>query len=208
MFPVAAGAANGGAGAPDVPVSNGGGTPSGGSVLCTVTVPAAGGTVTCSGVTVTEGPTTKGLSIVLSTSTGPVCSVGPALSASFVDPTTGLAVSGPLSTPVTVTLANGNIASGQTVLVYDSSSGEWVLAPSGAVSSGSASGGSVSGVLTGNGAFVATTSNCSAAIPGATLAVTGKPFFVEELMAGGLIVGGALTLGIVLRRRPTRKTAA
>jgi hypothetical protein len=40
------------------------------------------------------------------------------------------------------------------------------------------------------------------------LAVTGKPFFGEELMAGGLIVGGALTLGIVLRRRPTRKTAA
>jgi hypothetical protein len=137
-----AGAAGGGAGAPDVPTSNTGGTPSGSNVLCTVTAPAAGGTETCSGVTVTVGATTDGLQIVFSTSAGPACAVAPALSISFVDPVTNQAA-GTLSPAASVSYANSSIGAGQTVLVYDPASGGWVLPPSGSVSSASTSAGVV-----------------------------------------------------------------
>ncbi len=202
LFPTTAGAASGGAGAPDVPAINGGGSPGGASVLCTVTAPPAGGTETCSGVTVTVGPTTDGLSIAFSTSAGPSCAAAPALSVSFVDPTTNQAA-GPLS--ATVTYANGSITAGETILVFDSASGGWVLPPSGAVSSGSTSAGKAQASLTGSGALAVETANCSSAISGATVPVTGKPFLGEELLAGGLIFGGLLALGIVLLRRPARR---
>ncbi|HEY1829553.1 MAG TPA: hypothetical protein VGG38_04840 [Acidimicrobiales bacterium] len=206
-FPLAAGAATGGSGAPDTPASNGTGSgdPGGESVLCTVTAPAAGGTQSCSGVSVTEGATTDGLTIVFSTGTGPSCAVAPALTVAVTDPSTGAAYTGTLSLSVTYT--HSGIDTGQTVLAFDGSSGGWVLPPSGSVSSGATAAGAVTANLTGDGSFVVDAATCSSAIAGATVAVTGKPFRAEEYLAGALVGGGLLALGLVLRRRPRRTTA-
>jgi hypothetical protein len=197
---VPAGAASGGAGAPDVPVANGGGTPSGQSVLCTISIPAAGGGGTCSGVKVAAGPTTDGLSVVISVGAGPSCAVGQAIGVSFVDPVTNLAAAA-LTPPATITYTDSAITTSDSVLVYDSASGGWVLPPSGGVSGGSTSAGSVSASMTADGSFVADASTCSSAIGGATVAVTGKPFRGEEWAAGLLIAGGVVALVLALRRR-------
>lgn len=194
-----AGAASGGAGAPDVPVANGGGTPSGQAILCTLSIPAAGGSATCSNVTVTAGATTDGLSVVISDGAGPSCAVGQAIGVSFVDPVSNQPST--LPQPATVTATNGAISGSDSVLVFDAATDSWVLPPSGGVSGGSSGAGSVSATLTGNASFVADAASCSSAIAGATVAVTGKPFLGEELLAGVLVAGGGLVLVLALRRR-------
>ena len=196
-----AGAANGGAGAPDVPASNSGGSPGGQSILCTVTAPPAGGTQTCGGVTVTDGSTSGGLSISFSTRAGPSCAVAPALTVSFVDGTTHQGLSGALSPAVAISYANAAIVAGETVLAYDGASGGWVLPPSGAVVSASASTGVVHASFTANGSIAVEGSTCGSAIAGATTAVTGKPFLGEGLVAMVLVLGGGLALAVVVRRR-------
>jgi hypothetical protein len=201
-FPANAFAANGGSGAPDVPPINLGGTPGGSTVLCTFQVAPAGGTVGCSGISVTVGPTTGGVQVVLSSGLGPACTVTPAIGVAFFDPTTSQKFTGTFNAPVSVTYTNGAVEAGETVLIFDSATGQWIPAPSGTVTSASTSDGKVTLSATGTATFsVQSEVACGAEIPGATVVTTGKPFLGESLLAGGLMIGGLLTLLVIVRRR-------
>jgi hypothetical protein len=119
---------------------------------------------------------------------------------SFIDPSTSQTYAGVLSPPVTISYAASGVTAGETVLVYNASSGEWVLPPSGDVQTGTTAAGTINASLTGDGTFAAE-KTCPSAIAGATVAVTGKPFLGEEILAGALIFGGMAALGLVRRRR-------
>jgi hypothetical protein len=201
--PAWATAATGGPGAPDVPPVNIGGTPAGSTVLCTQQVGPGGGTVGCSGVTVTVGTTASGVQVVLTSATGPACSVTPGIGVSFFDPTSGQSFTGPFGSPVSVSYANASVTAGETVLVYNAATASWTAAPAGNIASASTTAGQVNLTVTGSASFsVQKAGACSASIVGATLAVTGEPFLGEGILAGGLLALGLSGLLIALRRRP------
>jgi hypothetical protein len=200
-LPTAAFAATGGSGSPESPVVNVQGTPGGQSVLCTIPVPAAGGTIGCSGIAVTLGTGLDGLELVLSSGPAPSPAVTPAITIGFYHISTGLKFSGSFTPPVSVTYTNSAVTAGERVLVYVASTGTWVSPPSGLISSASTSAGKVTLTVTGDPTFYVPGS----AIAGATVPVTGKPFLGEGLVAIALVMGGLSVLMMVMRRRPLRR---
>ena len=201
--PTVAAAATGGAGAPDVPPTNIGGSPAGSTILCTDQVPAAGGTVGCSGISVTVGTTPDGVQVAFTSATGPSCSVTPAIGVSFYDPVTGVAYAGTFSTPSTVSYTNSAVTAGETVLIYNSSTATYSAAPAGNVTAASTTAGAVHLTVSGSASFtVQQAGACSSSITGASLAFTGEPFLGEGLLAGLLLLMGLGGLLVVVRRRP------
>jgi hypothetical protein len=198
-FPAVALAASG-TGAPYGPTITVTGTPGGQTVLCTIPVPAAGGTIGCDNINVTVPAGYDGLELVLSDGPAPSPAITPAITIGFYYIATGVKYTGTFVPPVTVVYTNSAVTAGDAVLVYVPSTGQWVPPPSGLIASATTSNGEVTLTVTGDPTFYVPGS----AIVGATVPVTGKPFLAEGLLAGGLLVGGILVLGVALRRRPTR----
>jgi hypothetical protein len=198
-FPVAAMAAPGGGGAPDTPLLNTGGSPGGGTIVCTVAVPPAGGTVTCPGLVVTLPAGLTGLNLVLSTESGPACAVTPGVTLGLYSATTGAKYSGSFSPPATATYSDSSITAGETIVVYNPATGTWGPAPAGLISSATAGAGSITVTLTGDPTFAV--EGACGAVPGATVAVTGEPFVGEGILAGVLVAAGLALMWLTWRRR-------
>jgi hypothetical protein len=182
-------------------VSGAGGTPGGQNVLCTIPVPASGGPIGCSGITVTTSIAEDGLELVLSSGPAPSNAVTPAITIGFYYINTGVKFHGSLTPPPTVTYVNGAVLQGEPVLVYVPSTGQWVPPPSGLITSGITTNGLVTLTVTGDPTFYVEGSS----IAGATLSVTGKPFLAEGIGAGILVMIGLCLLVLTLRRRPARQ---
>jgi hypothetical protein len=100
----------------------------------------------------------------------------------------GAKFTGTFATPVIVTVTDPAIAPGQTLYVQ-TATGLVQITPT------SISDGSFTITITGDPSFVLVAATTSATvIPGATSVVTGKPFLLEGLIAGGLVLFGSLLL--------------
>ena len=192
-----------------------GGTATGlpGSVVSTTTIQPSGGTANA-----TVGNATISITVQAGTFTGPVQVVVTDASSSAITPPGGASivvtfgigfyVNGTKVTgtfpAVTVAVSSPSITVGSTVYFV---TGSGLQSVSGAaVKAGSATftitSDPVVEVATPPAAAAAAATGSGSAIAGATSAQTGKPFFLESLLAGGLIaLGTLLLLALRLRRR-------
>jgi hypothetical protein len=98
----------------------------------------------------------------------------------------GAKVTGTFPVPVTVTVTDPAIKPGQTLFMV--TPGGLVPVPTASIGTGS-----FTLTITGDPEFVLVTSTTTV-IPGATTVVTGKPFLLEGIIAGGLVLVGSLLL--------------
>ena len=165
-----------------------------GSVVTSSDLGASGGTVSgtvgTSGVTVTvpAGDFPGGAQVAITGVTG-VTVPNPdiivlAFGVNFC--VNGAKVAGTFPEPVTVTVTDPAVKPGQTLFIV--TPGGLVPVPSASIGTGS-----FTFTITGDPEFVLVTAT-STLIPGATTVVTGKPFLLEGIVGGGLVLLGSLLL--------------
>jgi hypothetical protein len=195
-------------GTPGTPATAG--APSGfTTVLTTQVVGPAGGTVSAGGVTVTIPPgaftVPTDVSILMGTPsalTGLPGGSRVAVAVGVVFMQNGAKVTGTFPTPISVTIANTSITSADQLYVFQASSGTFVPATSDPNIAGiTVANGTVSFSVTADPylAVLSLATTTSAAIPGATVPITGKPI-VTESVVGGLLLAAGLLLAWRLRR--------
>jgi hypothetical protein len=179
-----------------------------GSVITTQTVPSTGGTVSGTdgqygiAVTIPSGAFSSSLQVIIyddSASAVPVSGSSVVLTVGVALCQNGNKVSGSFSPPVTVGISGPNITSSSASYLLVGSTLEPVSNPN-------ATAGSITCSFSSDAVCQVTTPNASetaAAIPNATSVVTGKPFLLEGLIAGGLFVFGVLLLLRLRFRRTT-----
>ncbi|HXR53902.1 MAG TPA: hypothetical protein VN793_02530 [Acidimicrobiales bacterium] len=99
----------------------------------------------------------------------------------------GAKFTGTFATPITVTVSDPAVKPGQTLFVQ--TPGGLVPVPSASIGTGS-----FTLTITGDPVFVLVAATNPTVIPGATTVVTGKPFLLEGIVAGGLLLLGSLLL--------------
>jgi hypothetical protein len=167
-----------------------------GTVVTSANVGAAGGSITgtvgASTVTVTVPagalPST-GTQVSLNTPSVITVPNGTSLVLAFAVNfcVNGTKFTGTFATPVTVTVSLPAIKPGQSL--FEQTAGG--LVP---VTPSSITNGSFSVTITGDPSFVLVTAATSTLIPGATSVVTGKPFLLEGLVGGAMLLLGSLLL--------------
>jgi hypothetical protein len=133
-------------------------------------------------------------------------------SVALVDPTTGEEMSGPFSSPISLTISDPSIAPGDSVVIV-TAPGQTTTVSGAQVAQGDAV---VTFTTDPNFAVVAAATSSTtttvvgpttpaapdSVVPGATSIVTGKPFLGEGLLAGLLVLaGGAVFATVAWRRR-------
>ncbi len=186
------------------------GTPSGfTTVLTTQAVGPAGGTVSAGGVSVTipagDFTVSTEVSILMGTPSALTGLPGGATAVTAVGVVftqNGAKVTGTFPTPITVTISGTSITAADQLYVFQASSGTYVPATSDP---------NITGVTVANGtvtfkitadpyvAVLSLATTTSAAVPGATLPVTGVPLLTDGLL-GGLLIAAGLLLAWRLRR--------
>jgi hypothetical protein len=179
------------------------------TVLTTVAIGPAGGTVSAGGITVTipagDFTVTTDVSILLGTLnalTGLPAGDTPVEAVGVVFTQGGAKVTGAFATPITVSVANGAITTADTLDVYLASSGTYVPVTASPNVTGNT-------VVAGDDTFhvtadpyvviLAVPTTSAAVVPGATVPVTGVPVVSEGLL-GGLLIAAGLLLAWRLRR--------
>jgi hypothetical protein len=171
-----------------------------GTVITSSTVSSTGGTVSGAvgassvSVNVPSGDFSGGVQVAItdtsSTATAPTGdSIVLAFGVNFC--VNGSKVTGTFATPVTVTVTDPAIKPGQSLFIQTANG----LVP---VTPGSIGNGSFTVTITGDPDFVLVSNAVATVIPGATAVVTGKPFLLEGLVAGCLLLLGC---GLLLRLR-------
>jgi len=173
-------------------------------------------------VTVPSGSVPNGAEVVISTGTPSTLNAGTGqtvvddFSVALVDPDTGFKLSGPFSPPISMTISDPSITSGDSVVILFApgqaisvsdavvTQGQAVVTftndPNFAVVSSTTST-STTGVVS---PPLTTPSTPSGAVPNATTVVTGEPFLGEALIAGLLVLAGGAVFATVWRRRRRR----
>jgi hypothetical protein len=173
-----------------------------GSVVttCTLTAAASSCVATIGGNTITinipAGDLPPGAQLVITSITGDTPIDGtPVLEFALGVFNNGAKITTSFAQPLTVTVSGADITSSTKVFEQTSTG----FTPVGAVTQT----GALSFPVSADPAFQLDNSpTASVPIAGATLAVTGKPFLGEELLAGSLVLlGSGLLLGLRLRRR-------
>ena len=181
------------------------------NVASVQTVPASGGTVTATingatvTVTVPAGDFTAPVQIVFLSATKPSSGFTGTVEFAFgvqVDQS-GQKLNTSFPNPITVTVTDSAIAAGSVVSYLSGTS--FVTAPGWTTSTGQATGSfsvDVDYLITMPAASTAAPA-AGSPVPGATTAVTGKPFLAEGAAAAGLVGLGAY--GLIRRRRSLRQ---
>lgn len=165
-----------------------------GAVVTSSTVGAAGGTVSgtvgTSGVTVSvpAGDFSGGAQVAILSTSGITVPNPDVIVLSFAVNfcENGAKVTGTFPVPVTVTVTDPAIKPGQTLFIV--TPGGLVPVPTASIGTGS-----FTLTITGDPEFVLVSATTTV-IPGATTVVTGKPFLLEGIVAGGLVLVGSLLL--------------
>ncbi len=188
-------------------------TPSGfTTVLTTQTVQPSGGTVTAGGVTVTvpAGDVTSPIQVIITQGTisgltGLPAGSNPILAYGVTFVQNGQKYHGTFPAPITVTISNPAITTADQVLVYSDATGTYVpLSSDPIIENIVVSNGSISFQVLSDPFLVITGPlAAAAAIPNATVAVTGVPTLTEGILGGVLVMLG-LMLGLQLRARRRR----
>jgi hypothetical protein len=175
------------------------------------TVAASGGTVTAADngatvtVTVPAGDFTAPVQIVFLAATNPTAGFTGTVEFAFgvqVDQN-GQKLNTSFPSPITVTVTDSSITAGSIVSYLSGTA--FIAAPGWTTSAGKATGSfsvDVDYLITAPAASTVAPAPGSA-VPGATTAVTGKPFFAESAVAIGLV--GMGILGLIRRRRSLRQ---
>jgi hypothetical protein len=201
------------------------------SVVTALTIPVSGGTVpaTVGGYTVTvtvpSGALTEASVITITSGTTTAVSANGenavvAIGINVTDPSTGDKFTGTFANPIAVTIS-GTFSPADTVVAYDTTSSSWQTVPGAVVTNGqvnftitsdpdlavlaSASSVSTTANSTPASGTAASATTADPPVAGATQVTTGKPFLLEEIIAGALIVMGALALVWLKRRRPSNR---
>lgn len=190
------------------------------SIITTQTVQTSGGTVTgtigSDTVTVTvpseafpSGTFTSGMDVTITSGnagaignggvSGDTAVIG--IGINITDPTTGDKYTGTFPSPITVTIA-GTFNPSDAVVLYNATTSSWQT-----VSGATVTASEVSFTITSDPdvAVLSPAATQTGAVAGATTVTTGKPFRLEELIAGALVLMGIVALWRLTRRRPSTR---